>query len=114
MQLDVLPDRDIGGTARVLFRKSGDDVKLPRGEKPVGQPDAQHEVGHSLTFATGAAEGARAVTLRVDPPPAEICLDPGLGPRGVALRGEGADLIEAFPGVLLPLESLHLLNLGFS
>src|SRR5208337_5138495 len=53
------------------------------------------------------------VALRVDAPGAEVRAEPFRWDRLVALTGKFADLIEAFPGVLLAFESFDPLGLGF-
>ena len=69
--------------------------------------------GSALPFAVLSADHANAVALGVHAPPAEIGPQP-LGRDGVeALAGEPADVVKAFPRVLLPLQPFDPLRFGF-
>src|SRR5262249_1656376 len=113
MKLNILANRDVGGAARIHLRKVGHSAELVGIHKAVPEPDARHEIGHSVTLAGRAADGARTIALRIDPPPPEIGLDPGLGNRGITPGSEGANLVETLPRILFTLESLRPLGFGF-
>ena len=113
VELDVLADRDVRHPARVALRDVGDRRELPRGQEPIGDPDAKHEVGHGLAFAALAADGTHAVTLRVDAPPAKIRVQPFGGNRIPALAPEPLDLGLGGPRVDCRLEALGPLCLRF-
>src|ERR1700730_8219062 len=79
-------------------------------EQTIGNTDSHHEVGQSLAFAVLAPDHAGAIPLGVHAPPAEICAQP-LGRDGAkTLAGKSPDFIEAFPRILLPLQSLDSLR----
>ena len=113
VKLNVLADGYVGEVAGVLSRDVADDAKLAGGEDAVGNADAHHEVISGKAFAAFAAGRAYSVTLRVDSPPLEV----GVGPLGndarTALTGEGAHLVEGLPWVLVALQALRPLSLGF-
>src|SRR5271168_1408573 len=113
MELNILADGKIGRRAPVFFRQSGHDAELLRGENPVGDADAHHEIRHGLPFSARAGGHALAVALRVDAPGAEVRAQPLLGDGVVALAREALDLVERLPGVLFALEALDALGLGF-
>ena len=84
--------------------------ELMRDERAVGDADAHHEVGHGLALAARAADGAHAVALAVDAPPAEV--RPPLGrDRRVTLAREALDLGVRLPRVQLALQALGPLRL---
>ena len=93
--------------------RSADDAELVGGEQAVGDADAHHEVLGGLAFAADAAGDAEAVALGVDAPPLEVGRGPLGHDAGAAIAGEVADLVERLPRVLLELEALGLLGLGF-
>ena len=113
MQLDVLPDRQVGGSAGVFLGDVGDGSKLVGMQQAVGNADAHHEEGQRLPFSVLAADHADAVALGVHAPPAEICSQP-FGRDGIeAFAGKLADVVKAFPRILLPLQALDPLRLRF-
>ncbi len=59
------------------------------------------------------ADRAAAITLRVNTPPAEIGLDPGVRNGRQALTRKLPDLFKALPGVLREFEALRPLGLRF-
>ena len=80
--------------------------KLVGMKQAVGNADAHHEERQRLAFAVLPADHAGAVALRVNAPPAEISAQP-LGSDGIeAFAGELADVVEAFPRILLALQAL--------
>ena len=108
VQLDVLADRDVGHAAGALLGDAGDGAQLPGRDLPGGQTDAQHQVRRG-----GAAHRSHAVALRVDAPPAQVGAHP-LGRRLLdAARREGAQFVERFPRILLPLQALDALGCAF-
>ena len=114
MQLDVLPYRQVGGSAGIFLGNVGDGSQLVGMKQAVGNADAHHEIRQRLAFSVLAADHADAVSLRVHAPPAEICAQP-FGSDGVeALTGELADVVEAFPGILLPLQPFDPLRSSVS
>src|SRR5580692_5340915 len=77
----------------------------------VGDADAKHEAGQCLALAAFSADHTGAVSLRVNAPPAEIGAQP-FGRNGIeASSREASNLVERFPRVLLPLQSLDPLCL---
>ena len=113
VQLDILAHRQVGGSAGVFLGDVGDGSQLVRMEQAVGNADTHHEEGQRLPFPVFPADHAGAVALGVHTPPAEICAQPFRGDGIEAFAGELADVIQAFPGILLPLQPLHPLGLGF-
>src|SRR5260370_29790882 len=103
MQLDVLPNGDVGNSSRKTAGKVRDGSELLRGEQAIGDPDTNHEEGHRLAFAAFAPDHAGSVALRLNTPPAEVRAQPfrwnGVKPGA----RETANFIESFPGILFPL-----------
>src|SRR5215471_21484707 len=102
VQLDILSDGDVGNSTGVFFRQISNRAHLRGIHEAVGEADTDHEVGCSLAFAAATAESTGAIPLRVDAPPAEVGLDPLIGDSCMAMQSELADLIDAFPWILLP------------
>src|SRR5262249_21396020 len=113
VELDVLADGDIGRAAGVSSGQIRDGSELARSQEPIRQANAQHKVGHGFALTALATGYAGSIALSVNTPPAEIRSDPGCGHGREPLAGELADLVEALPRVLFPLEPLRLLRLGF-
>src|SRR5260221_9871882 len=78
MKLYVLAHGNVRNASGIPFREPGNSTQLGRVDKAIGQTDAKHEVRRGAALATDAAYGAGAVTLRINTPPAEIGLDPGV------------------------------------
>src|ERR1043166_4168937 len=69
-------------------------------------------MAHGFALAARSPNGAHAVALGVDPPPAEVGVEP-LGGNGIpAFAGEALDLRVGGPRVELSLETLGALRLG--
>jgi hypothetical protein len=113
VQLDILAHRDVGDAARVPLGEIGDPPRLCRGQNTVWNADAHEEIPDRLALAARAADRAHAIALRVDPPPAEIRVEPFRRDRVPALAREALDLGIRGPGVERPLEPLRPLRLGF-
>src|SRR5206468_7103849 len=111
VQLDVLAHREIGDAARVAVREVGQRPQLWRRHDAVGNPHTHHEVLRRAALAAAAADGAHAVALRVDPPPAEIRA-PLRRDRGVAVAREALDRLVRLPGIELALEPFRALCLA--
>ena len=71
-----------------------------RGDDPVGNADAHHEVVRDQALATFAAGGAHSVALGVDAPPLEVMAGPLGDHAGAAFARKSAHLVECFPGIL--------------
>ncbi len=112
VELNILTDGNIGDAASVALGETGDGAELMRGQQAIGHGDAHHEVGSGFAFPANAADGADAVTLRVDAPPLEEEAPFG-GDGIVAVARKRADFFERFPGVLFALEALGFLGGGF-
>src|SRR5256885_15520878 len=112
MQLDVLADSNVSDASRISLRQVGDGAQLIRMQEAAGQPDPDHEIRRGLALAAGTAQSSRAITLRVDAPPAEVRLQPGFRNGGKALAGKAADFLKAFPGVFFLLQPLRALCFG--
>src|SRR5437763_10404485 len=112
VELDVLADRDVGDPARVTLGEVGNRAELMGVERAVRDADAHHDVERRLALAPLAADGADAVALRVDPPPAEVGAEPWGRDRVPALTREADDVVVRRPRVQLPLEALDALRLG--
>ena len=76
VQLNVLAHRKIGCAAGVTAREMRDGSKLVGSQETVRNPNPEHKERDSLPLAALASNNAGAVTLRVDPPPAEVGADP--------------------------------------
>src|SRR6185437_15334227 len=113
MELDILAHSDVSGSSGILFRQISNGAQLVRVDEPIGETNTQHEIRHCFAFATAAAQRSSAIALRVNAPPAEVCLDPLIRDCGVALCGELADFVEAFPGILLLLKPFGPLGFCF-
>ena len=113
MQLDVLANRDVGNSARKTAGKARDGSELVRGEQAVRNPDTNHEARHRLPFPAFAPDYAGSVALRVDAPPAEVRAQPFRRDGIESVARETANLLEAFPGILLPLQALDSLRFRF-
>ena len=111
MQLDILAHRQVGGPAGVFLGDVGDGPKLVRLQQAVGNANAHHEERQRLPFSVFAADYADAVALGVHAPPAEICAQPFRRDGIEAFAGELADVVKAFPRILLPLKALDPLCL---
>src|SRR5664279_3052632 len=109
MQLNILSNRDVREITRVLFRYSRDHAKLVRGEKPVGDSDAHHEVLSGFAFTAHSADRAHTIALGVDTPPLEVGSCPFRGDAGAPFPGKGAHFIECLPWVLFALQAFRLL-----
>ena len=72
VQLDVLPDGEIGHAAPVPLGQVGNGPHLVRGQRAVRDADADHEVRRRLAFPAFTADRADAIALAVDAPPAEV------------------------------------------
>ena len=68
---------------------------------------------HCLAFTAFAPDHAGSVALRVDAPPAEVRAQPFRRDGVKPVARETANLIEAFPGILLPLQTLDSLRFRF-
>jgi len=112
VELDVLPHREVGDSARVPLRQARDRPELVGDEPAARDPDPHHEVREGLTLSAFAADGADTVALRVDPPPPEVRPEPLRRDRLETLAGEAPDLAERLPRVQLLLETLDPLRLG--
>src|SRR5215472_12514692 len=112
MQLDILPDGDVGLSACVPLCEVPDGTQLARVEDAVGDADAQHEMLGRSAFPGLAADGANAVTLCVNSPPLEVNTGPFGRNAAASLTGEFADFSNALPGILLALQTLDTLRLG--
>ncbi len=113
VKLNVLAHGDVGQVAGVLAREPADDAKLAGGDDAIGDADAHHEVIGGQAFAALAAGGAHAVALGIDAPPFEVSGGPLGHHAGAAGAGKGAHLVKGLPGILLALQALHALGLGF-
>jgi hypothetical protein len=71
VELDVLAHRDVG-LAVGTVGEARDHPELMSEELAVGDADSHHEVGYGLALAALATDGADAIALGVDTPPAEI------------------------------------------
>src|SRR5215472_16332624 len=112
MQLNVLADGDVGDAARLGFGEAGDGAKLAGVEQSVRNANAQHEVGERLALAATAFDYPRALSLGVDPPPAEVSAEPFRRDGGEAFTRESPDFVEREPRILFPLQPLHSLRFG--
>ena len=112
VKLDVLADGDVGEIASVAARDFREDASLIGAQNAVGNADAHHEVVGRLAFAAFATRDASAVALGVNAPPAEVRA-PFLRDRRAAVAGEGANLVDRVPGILLALQAFGSLRFGF-
>src|SRR5580693_883150 len=71
VQLNVLPNREIGDAACVAAGKAGDDSQLVRSQQTVRDANPQHEEWQGESLAIFAANNSNPVALGVDSPPAE-------------------------------------------
>src|SRR5262249_34300215 len=76
MELNVLADSDVCNTARISFRKIGQDANLPARQESVGDADANHEVLRGVALAILASNNSNPVTLCVNAPGAKVRADP--------------------------------------
>jgi len=84
-----------------------------RMEQAVRNANPHHEEGQRLPFSVLAPDDSNAIALRVHAPPAEICTQPLGRDRIESFAGELADVIEAFPRILFPLQPLDPLRFRF-
>src|SRR5262252_1680041 len=111
VKLDVLPHREVDHPAGVALREIGDTRGLAPGEETVGNADTHEQMAYRLTLAARAPDRAHPVALGVDPPPAEIRVEPLGRNRIPSLTREALDLRVARPGIELALEPLRPLRL---
>ena len=113
VQLNVLPHSEVGASTGIFLGDVGNGSQLVRVKQAIGNADPHHEERQRLAFAVLAADHSGAVPLRVHAPPAEICAQPFRRDGIEAFAGELADVVEAFPGILLPLQPLDPLRFRF-
>src|SRR5580698_5867814 len=113
MQLNILADGQIGDAIGVAAGEVSDGAELPRSHHAVGDADANHETLQRLPYSALAAGYARAVTLGINAPPAEISSDPFGRDRLKSLASEAPDFIQAVPRIGGPLEALDSLRCSF-
>ena len=113
VELNILADGEIGERVAVTLGNLCDGTQLIGAQQAVGQGNAHHEILRGFAFAARAADGAGAVTLRVNAPPFEIKVGPFGEDGGAALAREFLDFVEVLPRVLRALEALDLLGLRF-
>src|SRR5215469_6335503 len=113
VKLYVLADGDVGFVTCVLACDISNGAHLVREQQSVGNANAHHEVRDGFAFAASAANGADSVALGVHAPESKVRAQPLRRNRRMALTGKGANFVEAFPSVLLALEPLDSLCLGF-
>src|SRR5689334_5149659 len=104
MQLNILPDGNVGLSARITLRELANGAQLTRGENAVRNPDAQHEILGGFSLATLAADRAHAITLRVNAPPFEVHARPLRRNAAASLPREFTDFRDALPWILLALQ----------
>ena len=107
MELDVLPNGEIGGSPPKAASEVGHGSQLLRGEQSVRNPDANHEQRQRPALSTLSADNARAIALGVDTPPSEICSQPFRWNRGKTLARKAPDFVEPLPRVQLVLQALN-------
>ncbi len=90
-----------------------DGAQLIGAQQAIGQGNAHHEILGGFAFAARAADGASAVTLRVNAPPLEIEIGPFGEDSGAAVAREFLDFVEVLPWVFRALQALDLLGLRF-
>ena len=105
VQLNILPRRNVGDAACVLRSNVCDDMQLVRGQQPVRQPDAHHEVLAGFALAAAATGHAQPIALRVDAPPLEVGSGPLRQNAGASRARELPHLIPGVPGVLRELQA---------
>src|SRR3989454_151560 len=111
VELHVLAHGEVGDAARVALGEVGQRAQLRSVHDAVRDPHADHEVLRRAALAADAADGADAIALRVDAPPAEV-----RGPLGrdrrVPLAREALDGRVRLPRIQLALEPLRALRLA--
>src|SRR5215475_13115885 len=82
-------------------------------QETVRDADPHHKVRQSLAFAILAPDHPGTISLGINPPPAEVSADPLGRNRRKPLSCKPSNLVQALPGIPLPLEPLHPLRLRF-
>src|SRR5215469_8456210 len=113
VELDILAHGDVGNAVAVLRGNVRDGTHLLAAEQPVGNTDADHEVGGGLPFTARATENAFAVALRINAPSAEVCAEPFGWDGRMPLLRELANLVEMVPSIFLKLKAFDLLRFRF-
>lgn len=113
VELNVLPDGDVGESIAKIFGNVGDGAGLFAGEQAIGDANTDHEVGDRLPFPALATGDAVAVALGVNAPGTEIGAEPFGRNRVKTFRGEGTDFVEMLPGIFFAFETFDALGFCF-
>src|SRR5271156_6491158 len=113
VKLDILAHGQVSNAASMTLGQPSNGSQLRRIQNAVGDADAKHEARQRLAFAAFSADHPCAVSLGVNPPPAEVGAQPFGRNRIKTSSREASDLVDRIPRVLLPFQSLDSLCLRF-
>src|ERR1700723_1922511 len=113
MKLNILTHRKISHGSRMSRRKPSNRSKLLRTQQSIRNRDPQHKIFSSLALATLSSLHARAVPLRVNPPPFEISARPLRQHRSSPASRKRLNFLKRLPRIFLPFQPLDFLRLRF-
>src|SRR5580704_655771 len=113
MKLNILTHGKISHGSRMSRRQPSDRAKLLRTQQAVRNRDPQHEIFGCPALAALPSLHARAIPLRVNPPPFEISTRPLWQHRNSPASRKRLNLLKRLPRIFLPFQPLDFLRLRF-